>query len=748
MWSFINPIYLWAASAALIPLMLHLMQKRRIITIPFSSIRFLQLAHKRSANRIRLENFLLWLLRTLMLLGLALGFAMPVLRISSFSQLLGGSQRDVAIVWDASYSMAYTSGNKNIWASSKETILAILEGLQAGDRVSIFLADDDVTALIEQPSTDLAAAMALVKAQEVKNTSSRLGPALQAASHALRESPMREQEIHIISDGQRLPWQDLGKQAPPASASHNPSAAAPLRGAEPAPTATRSTNLWNHAPQIMFFVTSLGVSAPENSAPLMVATQPDLVIAESAAKLKVQLMHSGPAQNITATLILGEEELERRALTIEQDSGAELIFNLPPLPAGVYPARIETPPDGLALDNAFYFLLRSHQQLPVLCLGSEDDLFFLMHALNPWSGPGAPAGAQSAALAARRVEMAALNDAQTLTDAACVILCNAVPISGPALLALEQYVHAGGLLVLFPGDRGQPVDYENWTCLPARPQSIADLPSGQKRTLRLLKPGDPLFTGLKLPPGTVPNFSIKRELLWQPLAAQSEIVIVADEDHPFLLRRTFGRGRVFCFAVSADRRWSSFPLSPFFLPLIHQIVLHGAQVQQEQSFIWTGRDVRLDAIQQTWPAQAELRGPAGEKIVRHTIKSGSQTMMSAEAINQPGIYYLQRPGHKDEPFMAVNVPRMESDLARLNPREIPALLNSKQVKLAESKDDLLQLIKEHRVGRPLGEQFLWLAFILGMLEVILANYASRQGSSLSRMLQVEDSGRVKGTLSS
>ena len=114
----------------MIPLVLHLWQRQRIVSVPFSTVRFLKLAQKRSSNRMRLENILLWLLRTLILLLLALAFAMPILRITSFRQLVGASRRDIAIVWDVSYSMDYVSGQKKVWATSRDTVVALIEGLR------------------------------------------------------------------------------------------------------------------------------------------------------------------------------------------------------------------------------------------------------------------------------------------------------------------------------------------------------------------------------------------------------------------------------------------------------------------------------------------------------------------------------------------------------------------------------------------------------------------------------------------
>ena len=94
--TFLSPLFLGAAGAAVLPLVLHLMAKRNTVRMNFSTVRFLKLAQKQSSTKIRMENFLLWLIRTLLMLLLALAFAKPVARLSghsSFGSLLGSSRR-------------------------------------------------------------------------------------------------------------------------------------------------------------------------------------------------------------------------------------------------------------------------------------------------------------------------------------------------------------------------------------------------------------------------------------------------------------------------------------------------------------------------------------------------------------------------------------------------------------------------------------------------------------------------------
>jgi len=788
MFSFLAPIFLWALSAALVPLILHMMQRRRIITIPFSTVRFLKLAQKKSANRIRMENILLWLLRTLLMIFIALAFAAPVFRTSSFSNLLSTSRRDISIVWDASYSMGYVSGQKNVWDESQNAVCAIIESLRSGDRVSLFLADDSGTALVEQPSSDRKMVLDIAKAQKPRNSASQILPALQAAYDSLAGSDRSEKEIFIISDGQNLPWSDFRKargagestegkparppaaleaQLPRAGNATNSIAGGPVQNATNAavettetedeeipsiPSANESqTNTFPKAVKktpdrknIPVFAGILGVVAPENSAPLALEIQPSTLMANMPAQLQVKIGHTGSAHNDSVALFIDNKEICRRSVIMQADARNNIVFPIPELPAGNYTARIETAPDGLEIDNSFFLLLNVRNTLPVLCVGTENDSFFLMKALNPSGNP--------AAIAVRRIEPQAVGAEQKLADYSAIFLCNAVPLAGEALMPLEQYVQKGGVLALFPGDRGAPGDYASWGCLPALPQKVEELRGTDiRQMLRLVKPGDALFRGMKLPPGAVPTIAANRMLAWGKPAPKSEIVVDSDRGKPFLLRRNYGKGHVLCFSVSADRRWSNLPLSAFFLPIVHQIVRFGSDLKSASPFFWSARNLIISDFAGVNPDSGEITDPAGNSIPIARIKSADNAVISVvKDASGPGIYRIKGAGKENTeapPLFAINVPRAESDLTRIDPDEIPKLLGGGKVYLAQNQENLLRLISEHRMGRPVAEQLLWAAFLIGIMEFLLANRASRKATTLSQQLHIESSGRVKGKAS-
>lgn len=736
MLQFLNPLFLWAGAAASIPLILHLMQRRRVVSMPFSTIRFLKLAQKRSSNRIRMENLLLWLLRTLLLILLTLAFAMPILRTQAFGRFMGAAQRDIAIVWDASYSMGYESSRRNVWQDSRQTVLDLIDGLGPGDRLTLFIADDVVTPLIEQPSGDFDQARALVNAQPIEPTDSQLAPALIEAVASLEDSGRREREIFIITDGQALAWRDFQVAASERVSTQSPPVTDAADHGET--TVERTGDLWD--PDLLedhtqLFVALLGAQNPENTAPLTVDLQPSPLMTDTPARLTVRIGRTGPAQNISATLHLNGREINRQSVLIPENSIATTTFALPPLPAGTHEGWIETPPDGLNIDNRLYFLLQVRDQLPVAVVGTPSDTFFLERALNPITDQ--PLIETSVF---RRNEL----PIGELSRFSAIFLCNALPMGGQDIVALEEYVRMGGLLVVFPGDRAQTPDYESFEILPAIPQEIVEVPAERRRRiLLLLEPTDPLFTGMQLPPGTIPSIMARRELRFADRHADALAVVGASREFPFMLARNRGEGRVLLFSVSADRRWSNLPLSPFFLPFVHQIVRFGAGLGEDPLYLDPQRSLTLSDIVADLSDNTELRSPTHDALPIRTVHQAHRTVQVVEDIMQPGTYTMRAPGDREfRPAFAINVPRVESDLTRVESENIPEWLGVRAIHIADERDQLLRLIEEHRLGRPLGETLLWLVLMLSMVELYMANRLSRATRPLSDQIVIESSGRV------
>lgn len=715
---FLNPLFLWALAAAVIPLTLHLFQRRRTVLTPFPTLRFLKIAQKRSSSRVRFENILLWLLRTLLLAAIACAFAMPVIRKTTAAGWLTRTRRDVAIVIDASYSMAYETERGPAFDVAKEAAVALIEGLGPGDRVCIYLAAETPVAVIEKPTTETASALQAVRALTWEHGSSAIDETLALALFTMNQQREgnRDREIYVLTDGQALPWQGFRTAAD---------------GAADASTASAIAR--EDRDRVPLFALLAGVEKPENTWPATLTLTPSLVLAGQTARITATLGRSGPAREVSITVSTDDEERLTRGVRVEADTETAIELALPGLEPGTWLGRIRTTVDALPCDDEFLFLLRVRTELPVLVAGPDHATRFLRTAL-------APGGAADAV----RVIAPAELDQTDLAAYEAVFLADALPLSGQAILRLEEYVRAGGVLGIFAGDRAAPQAYADLgALLPARvqgtlPIAIADAARAIGRVSR----EDEIFHQFHLPQGVVPTIALKRVLAFEPLENDAAVVLTAGNEQPFLLARTVGRGKVFQFAVAADRDWSTLPLTAFFVPVVHQIIRHGAGTTQHPPFAPLHTELPAIGYISDLSRDDRLLAPSGREVALRD--SGNRTYM-IEPLSEPGFYTRVRPGGGEpETVLAANVDRRESRLDVASPEDIAAWTAFKTFHAVRSPEELLAVADDLHNGRALTELLLWLILVLALTEWWFANRTLRKGVKLTDSLTINVAGKVTG----
>src|SRR5262245_11204900 len=96
--SFLAPLVLAALGALAVPVFLHLVQRERKRVVEFPSLMFLRKIPYQSAQRRRIQHWMLLLLRLAALLLLIAAFARPFLRSAGLSAAAATGAREVVIL--------------------------------------------------------------------------------------------------------------------------------------------------------------------------------------------------------------------------------------------------------------------------------------------------------------------------------------------------------------------------------------------------------------------------------------------------------------------------------------------------------------------------------------------------------------------------------------------------------------------------------------------------------------------------
>ena len=195
---FLAPLWLIAAGAAAVPLLLHLLRRRIGARVEFPAVRYLARAEREHSRKLKLRNLLLMLLRIAAVVLVAAAAARPVLRVSG----AGHAPTALAIVLDNSLSTSAIVGGRPVLEELRLRATRLVRGAGAGDRMWLVTADGVVRggppgALLDA----IGRTEPLAGAGDVADAVRR-GAAL-AASAALPE-----REVAVLTDAQATAWRD------------------------------------------------------------------------------------------------------------------------------------------------------------------------------------------------------------------------------------------------------------------------------------------------------------------------------------------------------------------------------------------------------------------------------------------------------------------------------------------------------------------------------------------------------------
>ncbi len=157
---FVAPALAWAGVALVsVPIAIHLLSRWRRKPEPWGAMRFLMEAYRKQKQRMRFEQWLLLLLRCLVIVMLGLALARPRL-IGALGQWFGGLDsrgRVVHIVIDDSLTTQAPDGpDTTRFDRLIDKAHAVVDSLEAGDRATLWRAGRPAGPVIAEPTADRA----------------------------------------------------------------------------------------------------------------------------------------------------------------------------------------------------------------------------------------------------------------------------------------------------------------------------------------------------------------------------------------------------------------------------------------------------------------------------------------------------------------------------------------------------------------------------------------------------------------
>ncbi len=195
----------WAGAAAMaVPIAIHLLTRYRRRPQVWGAMRFLLEAYRRHRTRLQVEQWVLLAVRCLILLVLGLALAGPMLSGCASSALgtLAGSGRIVHLVIDDSLtSHAMQREGEQRFETLREAALAVVNGLNVGDRVAVWRTARPSEAVVAPASLDHAGARQAIEAMQPRFSRADLPSVLSEVNTSLNDPQVRAlgaDQVYVI----------------------------------------------------------------------------------------------------------------------------------------------------------------------------------------------------------------------------------------------------------------------------------------------------------------------------------------------------------------------------------------------------------------------------------------------------------------------------------------------------------------------------------------------------------------------
>jgi hypothetical protein len=668
--TFGNPLMLWGALGALIPLLVHLFDRRRPRPHPFPPMAFVLRSQKRTASRLKLKRLLLYILRTLILLAIPLALARPELTRDAAAAAIAKGPAATAVVLDASLSMRW-GRDSSLFERGRDEARDALKDLQA-DEPSTVLVCTSTPAAPPPPGFDRARLRAIIDEAKPTFGTADLSRCMEMAARALEENPTPGKRLVLISD----------------------MTASAFRLEAPPPTVKDPTGKLVRPEVVLRDVVSSRDVLP-NHALVDLKIEPALQAGPRAFQFTFTVKNYGPEafKDLEAAVRVGESALAKGFVDVPANGTAQKTLTVRFPQGGTVQGAVTLAPDELPEDDRRAFVLPVPRALKALVVNGaphatryRDEAFFVEAAL---SAPGSPVE-----VAVRDTD-AGLRENFSSYD--LVLLLNVPAPSKEDAERMKSFVDAGGGLFVSMGDRVDPDAY-NSRLGPLLPRPLrlvrtsveredpdSDTKSAKLAQVQVEHPLFSPFTG-RAEEGLIGARFYKYMLLEadSPGASGASQVLATYEDGaPAVAVARRGKGRVAILTSTVDRDWSDFAIRTSFLPLMQRFAayLTGSLEERVEQRVRVGETVTLRP--EGGQTVTAVRAPDGAEL---PVKAQQDGSLVAGPVVEPGLHAVL--GAEGRPLQALDFPvtldPAESDLTRVPTDTLTAYFGEETVKASSS----------------------------------------------------------------
>ncbi|MBK8944823.1 MAG: BatA and WFA domain-containing protein [Ignavibacteriae bacterium] len=679
---FLNPAILLGLLAASIPILIHLLNFRKLKKVEFSSVSFLKELQKSKIKKIKIKQWLLLFLRTLLIILLVLAFARPTFEgtniISSAS-----AKSSTIFVLDNSLSMTYLTDKGTKFNQSKKIIKEIITNIDEGNDFYFITTSDSV-----KNTTNKNTALKFLEEIKITQLTKPLSKTIEEAKSILTKAQNINKEIFVFSDFQKN-------------------------------TFYFNIDSVSSDENIKIYSFDISEQHEDNFSVSNLVLNNAIIEVDKSLNFSADVSNysENNGDNLSLSLFVNNERVSQKNISIPSFQTNKVDFETTLKSTGLIEAKVVLEDDNLVEDNSCYLNFEVLDKINILLLYENvDDIQFLNSAIKSVS-------------TSERFEITQkpINNIAflTLNNFDIIFIVTSGNINTDKI---HNYLLSNGKVVIFPNDNP---DINKFNILLAKInlKSVQKYISTENTNLNYAEFGfvdfsHPLFKSLFPDKNKqqIESPNIYRYLQFTDNQKLNSIIKLNNENI-FLGETEFQKGKIILFATSPKLQSGNFPIKSIFAPLITRIILYSTTNQENQNFI-VGDIIPLDVRKYNFPVLEIIAPNFDEKINLQNLKNDKFLFRNTQISGSYKFYNNK----KLLDFANVNLNPDESDLRKI---EIDSLryfyekLFNQNFTFVKSNEDYLNKIKNARFGTELWKLFLLLAFLIALLEMFVARSSKK-----------------------
>lgn len=671
---FTNPEILYALTAVLIPLIIHLFNFRRYKKFYFSNVALLKEINIETRKKSRIKHLIVMLLRMLAIAALVFAFAGPNFNTKTQNK---SAQNITGIYIDNSFSMESSDRNGRLF---DHAVAGAREIVKHSTRESKFLVFDNK---LKAGQRLLNKDEALSKIDNMSISSVHKEISTIIDDFLMLKSKNKEEfglTTYLFSDFQKSSFNTL--EFP-----------------------SDSLTYWNfallqHQETRNILIDSCWIEDP-------------IILPSKTITLFVKLKNVSNKSYEKAGLKLFINAKNKSIASVDLMENSEKIiemqFNV--TEKGWQSAYLEVEDYPITFDDILYFSFFVDEKINVISInpnGNDKYLkaFYLSDSVFNFS----------------QENFKSINY-QTLKNNQLIILNGLSEISSGLRSQLNSYVSDGGNLMIFPPESDDIGDLNK--LLKIFDAGSINGPQKTETRVKGIKLKNSIFSEAidQIPenanlPMIFQKFNFKNNY-----TNKLETLISLLNGEAFLLKKEIGSGILYFSAVSLNSEFSNLPSHPLFIPLMYGMAVEGKGFQKLFYAIGKNNKINLNIPDNTISNRDEVFDIKMEKsnqsfIPLQQMRGNKLSLSVNENIEQAGTYQLMQKD-KNIAFLSFNYERKESIMEFYNKTSL-----EENLKLSKLKNydilDLQTFSTEEIINSMQNESRLWLVFIIFALSFLLA----------------------------